>query len=127
MPEPAQNFDEHNGRKYLQLTIFHKWITPPCRSRSFDQKIQKKNQTKKTKDQKILLVGDFNAQTTDHYLSSFLYQYELSSIVKESTSFQNVSNSSCIDIFLTNSALSFQHTLTVSSGLSDFVNWLSQS
>ena len=70
--------------------------------------------------EKILLVGDFNAQTTDQYLSSFLYQHELSSIVKESTCFKNVSNPSCIDLFLTNSALSFQHTLTVSCGLSDF-------
>ena len=32
-----------------------------------------------------LLVGDFNAQRTDHYLSSFLYQHELSSIAKENT------------------------------------------
>ena len=69
--------------------------------------------------EKILLVGDFNAQTTDQYLSSFLYQHELSSIVKESTCFKNVSNPSCIDLFLTNSALSFQNTQTVSCGLSD--------
>ena len=41
--------------------------------------------------EKTLLVGDFNAQTTDHYLSSFLYRHELSSIVKESTCFKNVS------------------------------------
>ena len=60
----------------------------------------------KYRNQKILLVGDFNAQTTDHCLSSSLYQYELSSIVKESTCFKNVSNPS-IHLFLTNSALSF--------------------
>ena len=70
--------------------------------------------------EKILLVGDFNAQTTDQYLSSFLYQHELSSIVKERRYFKNVSNLSCIDLFLTNTALSFQHTLTVFCGLSDF-------
>ena len=34
--------------------------------------------------------------------------------------FKNVSNPSCIDLFLTNSALSLQHTLTVSCELSDF-------
>ena len=56
----------------------------------------------------------------DHYFGSFLYQHELSSIVKESKYFKNVSNLSCIDLILTNSALSFQHTLTVSCGLSDF-------
>ena len=31
-----------------------------------------------------------------------------------------LSNPSCIDLFLTNNALSFQHTLTVPCGLSDF-------
>ena len=41
-------------------------------------------------------------------------------MVKESTCFKNVSNYSCIDLLLTNSALSFQHTLAVSCGLSDF-------
>ena len=34
--------------------------------------------------------------------------------------FKNVSNPSCIDLFLTNSALSLQHTLTVSCELSVF-------
>ena len=70
--------------------------------------------------EKILLVGDFNAQTTDQYLSSFLYQHELSSIVKESRYIKNASTPSCIDLFLTNTKLSFQHTLTVFCGLSDF-------
>ena len=44
--------------------------------------------------------------------NSFLYQ--------QKTCFKNVSNPSCIDLFLTNNALSFQHTETVSTGLSDF-------
>ena len=70
--------------------------------------------------EKILLVGDFNAHTTDQYLSSFLYQHELSSIVKESRYIKNASTPSCIDLFLTNTKLSFQHTLTVFCGLSDF-------
>ena len=59
------------------------------------------------RNEKILLVGDFKAQTTDHCLSSSLYQHELSSIVKESTCFKNVSNPSCIHLLLPNSALSF--------------------
>ena len=70
--------------------------------------------------EKTLLVRDFNAQTTDHYLSLFLYQRKLWSTVKESMCFKNFSNPSCIDLFLINKALLFQHTLTVSSGLSDF-------
>ena len=41
-----------------------------------------------------ILLGDLNSQITNNYLCSFLYQHELSSIVKESTCFKNVSNSS---------------------------------
>ena len=41
---------------------------------------------------KILLVGDFNAQTTDHYLALFLYHHQLSRIVKERKCFKNASN-----------------------------------
>ena len=41
--------------------------------------------------EKNLLVEDFNAQATDHCLSSFLNQHELSGIVKEST---------CLKMFL---------------------------
>ena len=46
--------------------------------------------------------------------------HELKNLVKEKTCFKNVSNPSCIDLFLTNNALSFQHTETVSTSLSDF-------
>ena len=69
---------------------------------------------------KILLTGDFNAEIHDNYLQSFLYQHELKSLVKEKTCFKSISNPSCIDLFLTNNALSFQNTKTVSTGLSDF-------
>ena len=33
--------------------------------------------------EKTFLVGEFNTKTTDHYLSSFLYQHELSRTFKE--------------------------------------------
>ena len=70
--------------------------------------------------EKTLLARDFNAQTTNHYLSLFLYQRNLWSIVKDSMCFKNFSNPSCIDLFLINRTLLFQHTLIVSSGLSYF-------
>ena len=34
---------------------------------------------------KILLIGDFNAETTEPCLESFLYEHDLQSLVKEST------------------------------------------
>ena len=69
---------------------------------------------------KILLTEDFNAERHDDCLESFLCQRELKSLVKEKTCFKSISNPSCIDLFLTNTALSFQRIKTVSTGLSDF-------
>ena len=46
----------------------------------------------------------------------------MKNIVKEKTCFKSAANPSCIDIFLTNSAGSFQNTTTVTTGLSDFHN-----
>ena len=70
--------------------------------------------------EKVLLAGDFNAETQEEGFDSFLYRYELENLVKEKTCFKNVSNASCIDLFLISNALSFQYTETVSTGLSDF-------
>ena len=70
--------------------------------------------------EKVLLVGGFNAEILEFCLDSFLYQQELKNLVKEKKCFKNVLNPSCIDLLLTNSALSFQHMETVSPRLSDF-------
>ena len=43
-----------------------------------------------------------------------------------SLSFKNVSNPSCIDLFLTNNALFFQHTETTFTRLSDFHKLVNQ-
>ena len=67
-----------------------------------------------------MLVGDFNAEESEPCLSQFLYEYNAKNIVKENTCFKNALNPSCIDLFITNSPLSFQNTIAVSNGLSDF-------
>ena len=41
-------------------------------------------------------------------------------LLKKKTCFKSITNPTCIDLFLTNSNLSFQHTETVSTDLSDF-------
>ena len=41
-------------------------------------------------------------------------------IVKEATCYKSLSNASCIDLVITNSASSFQNTKEISTGLSDF-------
>ena len=65
---------------------------------------------------KILLTREFNAEIYDDYLESFLYQHELKSLVKE----KSISKSKLYKFVLTNNALSFQSSKTVSTGLSDF-------
>ena len=70
--------------------------------------------------EKNLLIGDFNAETTEPCLESFLYEHDLQNLVKENTCFKSVENPSCIDLILTNSNMSFQNTTTVFAGISDF-------
>ena len=67
-----------------------------------------------------MLVCGFNAEVSEPCLSQFLYEYNVKNIVKENTCFKNAFNLSCIDLFITNSTLSFQNTIAVSNGLSDF-------
>ena len=64
----------------------------------------------------VLRTGDFNAEIAEPCMDSFLYQPHLS----KKKRFKSMINHTCIDLFLTNSNLSFQHTETVSTGLSDF-------
>ena len=66
------------------------------------------------------MVGDFNAEETEHCLNNFLYHCDAKNLVKEKTCFKGIDNPSCIDLFLTHSYRSFQNTTTVCTGLSDF-------
>ena len=70
--------------------------------------------------EKVLLTGDFNSEITEPCMDSFLYQHDMTSLVKEKTCFKSITNPTCVDLFLTNSNLSFQHTETMSTSLSDF-------
>ena len=53
------------------------------------------------------------------WLCKFFYECNAKNVVKEKICFKNALNLSCIDLFITNSLLSFQNTV-VSNGLSDF-------
>jgi exonuclease III len=70
--------------------------------------------------EKVLIAGDFNIDINEEILEEFLFEQNLRNLVKQPTCYKNVDNPSCIDLFLTNSSLSFQHTTTVETGLSDF-------
>ena len=66
------------------------------------------------------MTMDFNIRVEEEEISNFLNNHELSNLVHFPTCFKNVDNPSSIDIILTNKAYSFQNTIRISTGLSDF-------
>ena len=69
---------------------------------------------------KILLAGDFNIDDQEETFRDFLFEQNIKNLVKEKTCYKSIENPSCIDLFLTNTSLSFQNTTAVTTGLSDF-------
>ena len=70
----------------------------------------------------ILLVGDFNAQTAEICLDTFLYQLELENLNKEPTCYKNSDKPSCTDFFLTNNPRSFFKTNTFLTDYQIFID-----
>ena len=69
-----------------------------------------------------MLVGDFNDEESEPYLSQLFHEYNMAeNIVKENSRFKNALNPSCIDLFIRHSPLSFQNRITITNGLSDFL------
>ena len=67
-----------------------------------------------------MLVGDLNAEEPEPCFSQFFYKYDVNNTVKENTYFKNALNPSYIDLFIANGPLSFQITIAIYDGLSDF-------
>ena len=65
-------------------------------------------------------VEEFNAGDSEASLSNFLFENPAKSIVKNYTCYKSVENLSCICLFITNSPLSFENTITLTTGLFDF-------
>ena len=53
-------------------------------------------------------------------MSEFLTNNDCNNLVKDKTYFENSENPRFIDLFITNSIISFQKTTIVATGLSDF-------
>ena len=68
------------------------------------------------------MIGDFNTETGEIHLDTFLYQHRLANINKEPTRYKNSKNPSCIDFISSNRANNFFITNIVFTGLSDFHN-----
>ena len=71
------------------------------------------------KYKKFLLMGYFNVAFTEANMAAFCNEYKLKAL-KEPTCFKSYMSPSCIDLYLTNCPKTFESTLTIESGLSDF-------
>ena len=70
--------------------------------------------------EKILILGDFNAEADDPNMKPFCDSYSLTSLIKQPTCYKNPSHPKCHDLILTNVPRSFQTTCVIETGLSDF-------
>ena len=68
----------------------------------------------------ILVMGDFNSEFKEGPIKLFCESYNLKSLIKTPTCYKNPTNPTCIDLILTNRFNSFQNSITIETGLSDF-------
>ena len=57
--------------------------------------------------ERYMLIGDFNAEESEHSLLWFLFEVNTKTFVKKPTRYKSFSNPSCIDLVITNSSSSF--------------------
>ena len=72
------------------------------------------------KYENLLLLGDWNSAVTEKEMKEFCETYGLENLIKVPTCYKSTKNPSSIDIMLTNKKRSFQNSLTIETGLSDF-------
>ena len=103
-------------QKWLLFSIYR----PPAQSEKyFFDEIGKGLEFYSSKYESFCLIGDFNCEPKDGIICDFMDDYDLSNLVKSPTCFKSDSPR-CIDLILTNRNRSFQNTVTVHTGLSDF-------
>ena len=83
-----------------------------CLSKSIDNLV--------TKYENIIILGDLNSEIQEDKMREFSELYCLKNLVNDPTCYKNPQNPSCIDLILTNRPNSFQHTMVIGTGLSDF-------
>ena len=70
--------------------------------------------------EKILILGDFNVGKEEQHMKAFCDNYNLTSLIKESSCYKNPNNPTCIDLILSNTHRSFQSTCVILTGPSGF-------
>ena len=73
-----------------------------------------------SKYDKFILLGDLNSEPTELAVKDFCEIYSCKKLIKDNTCFKNPLKPSCIDLIITKRPKSFQNSVTVETGLSDF-------
>ena len=73
-----------------------------------------------SKYEKVLILGDFNADIEGKHMKCFCDNYNRKSLIKQPTCYQNLDNPTFIHLLLTNAPQSFQSRCVLETGLSDF-------
>ena len=68
----------------------------------------------------FILLGDLNSEPTESAVRDFCQIYDCKNLIKDNTCFKNPEKPSCIDLIITNRPKSFQNSVTLETGLSDF-------
>ena len=112
-------FVEINLRKTKWL-LFGGYRPPRQQAEYFLKHVNYALDTYRQTFDKFLLAEDFNTEDANTIMSEFLFNNDAKNLVEQKTCFKSTNNRSCIDLFVTNSPRSFQHTITSASALSDF-------
>ena len=84
------------------------------------QELGKNLDLQSSKYDNFILLGDFNAEPSEKTMNDFLDIYNLENLVKHPTCSKNPDRPSYIDFILTNKTKSFQPSILVETGISDF-------
>ena len=68
----------------------------------------------------LFIMDDLNSEVKEKYLTEFCQLFNLKKLINMSTCFKHSSHPSWIDVMLTNHPRSFQNSLAIDTGLSDF-------
>ena len=104
-----------NNSKWLLLPIYK----PPCQSEAYFLDEIQKVVDFCAKSVQNLLFGDFNMDTTNNTLLSFIDSNCLFTMIRTPTCFKSTQGR-CIDLMLTNKKYSFKDTQSFETGFSDF-------
>ena len=93
----------------------------PCKEKTayFLSHLSKEIDAHLSSYENLILLGDFNAISTNASLMEFCEMYSLSNLITDPTCFKNPDNPSSIDIILTNRKRSSENSYVIETGLSD--------